>query len=106
MSELTDNAKGWDVGMSIDSIYQVFSTPRSVVDTKEKTCTCKLWQINGLPCAHAAAVIFLNMRGNYTLMDPYFLTKKFKESYAPAIISFPLPESEAEDGGISPLEHH
>lgn len=44
--------------MAMDSIYEVFSTPHAVVDTKEKTCTCKLWQINGLPCVHAATDFF------------------------------------------------
>lgn len=62
--KMTNEARRWDVTLSVDYIYKVYSTPNIVVDIKEKTCTCKLWQVYGLPCVHAATVIFLNLRGD------------------------------------------
>lgn len=106
MIELKEQARGWDIGMSIDSIFEVFSTPRAVVDTKQQTCTCKLWQINGVPCVHAAGVIFLNLRGDFSLVDKYFHTEKYKQSYEPPIIPFPLPGCGDVKGGICPPQHH
>lgn len=53
---------------STDNIWQVFSTPSAVVDLKQKTCTCRIWQISGLPCSHAAGIIFLKMNRRYELI--------------------------------------
>lgn len=51
-------------------------------------------------------MIFLNLRGNFALVDQYFHIEEYKQSYAPAIIPFPLPDCDAVEGGVSPSEHH
>ena len=28
------------------------------IDAHHRTCSCRMWQLSGLPCAHAIAVIF------------------------------------------------
>lgn len=56
----------------------------------EKKCTCRVWQVRGLPCVHAAAFIaFIRDNTWDKYVDPYFTIQKFKEAYALEIA--PLP---------------
>ncbi|GJZ13923.1 transposase, MuDR, MULE transposase domain protein [Tanacetum coccineum] len=56
----------------------------------EKKCTCRVWQVKGLPCVHAVAFIaFIRDSSWDKYVDPYFTIQKFKETYALEIA--PLP---------------
>ena len=56
----------------------------------ERKCTCRVWQVKGLPCVHAAAFIAFRRDNNWDkYVDPYFTVEKFKEAYALEI--GPLP---------------
>nr|GEU65421.1 transposase, MuDR, MULE transposase domain protein [Tanacetum cinerariifolium] len=49
----------------------------------ETQCTCRVWQVTGLPCVHAAAFIAFIRDANWDkYVDPYYTIKKFKEAYA------------------------
>lgn len=49
----------------------------------EKTCSCRIWQVRGLPCVHAAAFISFTRDANWDkYCDSFFTIKKFKEAYA------------------------
>ncbi|PWA79726.1 hypothetical protein CTI12_AA203010 [Artemisia annua] len=49
----------------------------------ERKCTCRFWQVRGLPCVHATTFIAFT-RDNYweKYADIYFTVEKFKEAYA------------------------
>ncbi|GJS78118.1 pentatricopeptide repeat-containing protein [Tanacetum coccineum] len=59
-----DQHRFWDVipiGGNLFEVRNGFQAFR--FDEEHRTCTCRLWQLLGLPCAHAIAVIFkLNRR--------------------------------------------
>ena len=49
----------------------------------ERKCTCRVWQVKGLPCVHAVAFIaFLRDYNWEKYVDEYFTIKKLKEAYA------------------------
>ncbi|XP_071719175.1 uncharacterized protein [Rutidosis leptorrhynchoides] len=49
----------------------------------EQTCTCRVWQVKGLPCIHAATFISSIMDNNWDkYVHTYFTIEKFKEAYA------------------------
>ncbi|PWA83528.1 Aminotransferase-like mobile domain-containing protein [Artemisia annua] len=49
----------------------------------ERKCTCRVWQVKGLPCVHAAAFIaFLRDYNWEKYVDEYFTIEKLKEAYA------------------------
>lgn len=49
----------------------------------EKKCSCRVWQVKGLPCVHAAAFIAFTRETNWDkYVDPCFTIEKFKEAYA------------------------
>ncbi|XP_020969959.1 uncharacterized protein LOC110268300 [Arachis ipaensis] len=52
------------------AIYEVQKNSHKVgVNLKEHTCTCNVWQLTGLPCKHAVAVIFRLKNMGYKLED-------------------------------------
>ena len=56
----------------------------------EKTCSCRVWQVKGLPCVHAAAFIAFTRDAIWdSYVDPYFTIDKFKEAYALEIAPIP-----------------
>ena len=59
---------------------------RHTVDLKEKTCTCRRWQVTGLPCTHALCII-TSFRG-YNIEDyvhEYYSVAKFKKAYEKSV---------------------
>lgn len=59
-----------------------------VEDLKWRSCTCRLWQLNGVPCVHVAAVLFLKLNGNYEYVDPYFYAEAYRSTYGHVIVPF------------------
>nr|GEY05181.1 pentatricopeptide repeat-containing protein [Tanacetum cinerariifolium] len=59
-----DQHRFWHVIPTGENLFQVRNGSQAFrVDEEHRTCTCRLWQLSGLPCAHAIAVIFkLNRR--------------------------------------------
>nr|GEX39234.1 hypothetical protein [Tanacetum cinerariifolium] len=59
----------------------------------ERKCTCRVWQVRGLPCVHAVAFISFMRDNNWDkFVDPYFTIKKLKEAYALEIAPFPTKD--------------
>ena len=58
---------------------------RYQIDTANMTCSCRKWQITGLPCDHALYFIF-KLRGEgaeiENFVDDYFTVAKFSATYA------------------------
>lgn len=50
MRELIENGRSWNARPASDLIWEVFSNPTTVVDLGQSTCSCRGWQISGLPC--------------------------------------------------------
>lgn len=80
--------------------------PTAVLDLKHKTCTCRKWQLNGVPCVHAAVVLWPKLNGRYDLVDPFFYTEIYKASYANAIIPFPKLVVCGEGSAIKAPDYH
>jgi hypothetical protein len=55
---------------------------RHTVDLQERKCTCRHWQVTGLPCTHALCVITsirgCNIEG---YVHKYYSAAKFKKAY-------------------------
>ncbi|GJW15473.1 pentatricopeptide repeat-containing protein [Tanacetum coccineum] len=66
-----DQHRFWHVIPTGGHLFEVGNGSEAFgVDEERRNCTCRLWQLLGLPCCHAVAVIFkLNSRGNDLLAD-------------------------------------
>lgn len=51
------------------------------VDEQRRTCSCRLWQLSGLPCTHAVSVIFKINRRVEEYVPSCFRKKSFHDAY-------------------------
>lgn len=59
----------------------------------ERSCTCRVWQVKGVPCYHAAAFIAFNRDANWDkYVDAYFTMEKFKAAYALEVSPMPTKD--------------
>lgn len=61
-----------------------------VVNLEQKTCSCRAWQVSGIPCKHAIPFITsINREKIEDHVDNYCLVQKFKLAYASHIPALP-----------------
>ena len=63
--------------------YQV-KGPRGAqfaVDMQKKYCTCRLWEVSGIPCCHAIAAIFMREEDPYNYLDRSYSRGLFFKIY-------------------------
>lgn len=53
-----------------------------VCDFKKKTCACRKWQLNGIPCFHARACIFFQKLNPEDFIHSCYLKKRFVQVYS------------------------
>ncbi|GJV03228.1 multidrug resistance-associated protein 5 [Tanacetum coccineum] len=78
---ITNNYRFWHVIHAGGNLFEVRSGSEGfIVDEGKRTCSCRMWQLSGIPCVHAIKVIFLINRvpESYVLIwfetDMYFMT--------------------------------
>ncbi|GKB71848.1 transposase, MuDR [Tanacetum coccineum] len=55
----------------------------------ERICSCRVWQVKGLPCVHASAFISFTRDSWEKYCDLYFTIEKFKDAYAFGVATMP-----------------
>ncbi|KAL6194495.1 hypothetical protein ACLB2K_035579 [Fragaria x ananassa] len=58
---------------------------KHAVDLGLHTCTCKRWQISGIPCVHAICAIRFKKQKASLYCDDYLMPNMYKEAYTPII---------------------
>ncbi|KAJ4786845.1 DEK carboxy-terminal domain protein [Rhynchospora pubera] len=91
INNISRSLKGYDVLRCTDTSAEVeHNGKRWAVNLAEKTCTCREWQIKGIPCIHGATFIASIRNARWEeYVDPYFTVTKFKETYAGEIAAMP-----------------
>ena len=52
-----------------------------IVDLSKKTCSCRKWDISGIPCCHAISCIFFNREAVEKYTDDYYRVNTYKACY-------------------------
>ncbi|KAL0289986.1 UNVERIFIED_CONTAM: hypothetical protein Scaly_2687000 [Sesamum calycinum] len=65
---------------------QCFDGARYTVDLKEKTCSCRLWDLTGIPCNHAMSAISAQVLDPDDFVHECYHVDTFCKVYAPAIM--------------------
>ncbi|GJS47183.1 pentatricopeptide repeat-containing protein [Tanacetum coccineum] len=72
----------WHVIPTGKQLFEVRNGPEAFgVDEQRRTCTCRLWQLSGLPCPHVIAVIFKLNRRAEEYVPACFRRQSFYASY-------------------------
>ena len=66
---------------------------RHVVDLVRKACSCRIWDLTGLPCKHGISAIVKNLEKVEDYVHPCYLKETFVETYK-EIIQQMLGQSE------------
>ncbi|KAK4844809.1 hypothetical protein QYF36_024664 [Acer negundo] len=75
---------------------------RCLVNLSEMSCDCGQWQINGFPCAHAAAVIDYCRQYTHEYTHWYYSNEAFKLTYEGSINPIPDPSMCPDTEGAPP----
>ncbi|CAA6673278.1 unnamed protein product [Spirodela intermedia] len=87
--------------------FEIVSSERTnIVDIQTHCCSCRRWQIYGVPCAHAAAALISSGEDVRLYVNECFSVEKYLETYSQTIHPVPdkslwndAAEGAAEDGG-------
>ncbi|KAJ7980479.1 Protein FAR1-RELATED SEQUENCE like [Quillaja saponaria] len=71
------------------STFEVRGESAEIVDIDHWDCSCKGWQITGLPCSHAVAVCDCIGRSPYDYCSRYFTVENYRLTYGESI--YPVP---------------
>ncbi|XP_020081650.1 uncharacterized protein LOC109705325 [Ananas comosus] len=77
-----ETSRFYTLNPSTDVLFQVIAADRTdVVDLSKKTCSCKRWDIDGIPCNHAMAAISFRLRDPYDFVEDWFKTSTYRATY-------------------------
>ena len=62
---------------------------KCVVNLEERTCSCRKWQVSGIPCKHAIAFITYLGEPLEKYVDMFYSVDKFKAAYEALIPALP-----------------
>ncbi|OIT35395.1 hypothetical protein A4A49_03157, partial [Nicotiana attenuata] len=54
---------------------------RYIVNLRRRTCTCRSWQLRGIPCAHAICAIYHQEEEPYNYVDHWYRKETFLKAY-------------------------
>ncbi|KAL5575541.1 hypothetical protein UlMin_017240 [Ulmus minor] len=80
----------WDGGF----IFQVttYTQDQLVVNLSDGRCSCRLFQLSGIPCGHALACIYSRNLNVYDYVDSFYKKESYEKTYAPIIYPMPHPD--------------
>ncbi|GLT50096.1 hypothetical protein SLA2020_236070 [Shorea laevis] len=77
------------VMLTSGSTFEVCGETIETVDMDRWDCSCKGWQLTGLPCCHAIAVISCTGRSPYDYCARYFTMDSYRQTYSESINPIP-----------------
>ncbi|XP_031402519.1 uncharacterized protein LOC116212068 [Punica granatum] len=84
--------------------FQVWKRPQcKVVDLGVGTCSCRMWQLTGIPCAHAIACMAYNNLEPEKYVHSWYSTERWRATYVPYIEPI-TGESDWHQTELSPIE--
>lgn len=79
------NSRALNVLFSTGSVFEVRDNLVNIVNIENWDCTCRQWQISGLPCIHAVAVLDRTGRNVYDYCSKFFSVDSYRLTYSESI---------------------
>lgn len=90
--------------ISTGNSFEVRGDTTEVVDLDNCACSCKGWQLTGLPCCHAIAIMGCLDRDPYDYCARYFTTENYRLTYSESvhpITNVDRPVNDFSQGAVS-----
>ncbi|XP_022856858.1 uncharacterized protein LOC111377934 [Olea europaea var. sylvestris] len=83
----------WNVSPSNQTVFSV-SDERStfVVDIEQRTCTCRMLQVDLMPCPHASTIIAHTKRDAYSYCSYYYTKEAYVNAYESSVYPVGNPD--------------
>ncbi|KAF5942121.1 hypothetical protein HYC85_019763, partial [Camellia sinensis] len=90
ISEAIADARCYQVLRANEVEFEIVSTERTnIVDIRSRVCSCRRWQLYGLPCAHAAAALISCGQNAHLFAEHCFTIDSYRETYSQMINPIP-----------------
>ncbi|KAK2365290.1 MuDR family transposase [Trifolium repens] len=90
ISEAIADAHCYQVLRANEVEFEIVSTERTnIVDIRSRECSCRRWQLYGLPCAHAAAALISCGHNAHLFAEPCFTVQSYRMAYSQMINPIP-----------------
>lgn len=90
ISEAIADAHCYQVLRANEVEFEIVSTERTnIVDIRSRECSCRRWQLYGLPCAHAAAALISCGHNAHMFAEPCFTVQSYRMAYSQMINPIP-----------------
>ncbi|KAL5543040.1 hypothetical protein UlMin_010750 [Ulmus minor] len=75
-------------------IFQVTTCTQDqlVVNLSDGCCSCRQFQLSGIPCGHALACIYSKNLNVYDYVDSFYKKESYEKTYGPIIYPMPHPD--------------
>ncbi|KAI5661258.1 hypothetical protein M9H77_20581 [Catharanthus roseus] len=81
--EAMARASTYKVLRSDEVEFEVLSAERSdIVNIGTRSCSCRDWQLYGIPCSHAVAALISSRNDVYAFVEKYFTAESYRETYS------------------------
>ncbi|XP_022861867.1 uncharacterized protein LOC111382193 [Olea europaea var. sylvestris] len=104
VNAVTKAAKNYPIVFLLESLRQTVSPSNQtvfsvsderstfVVDIEQRTCTCRMLQVNLMPCLHALAVIAHTKRDTYSYCSYYYTKEAYVNAYESSVYPVGNPD--------------
>lgn len=91
MSNAINLAATYQVLRSDEVEFEVVSAERSdIVNIGTHCCSCRDWQLQGIPCSHSVAALLSSRKDVYAFTEKCFTVASYRETYSETL--HPIPE--------------
>jgi len=86
LQKLKDKSRFWQARAASNDKYSVYHGFEGyVVSIVDKTCTCRAWELSGIPCLHAIAVMREERQNVEEFVHDFYSINMCKKAFANAI---------------------
>ncbi|ERN06407.1 uncharacterized protein LOC18434601 [Amborella trichopoda] len=90
MAEAIADSRCYQVLRANEVEFEIVSTERTnIVDIRSRSCSCRRWQLFGLPCAHATAALLSCGQDAHRFAEGCFTVVSYLEAYSQPINPIP-----------------
>ncbi|KAL3531259.1 hypothetical protein ACH5RR_010581 [Cinchona calisaya] len=91
VSEAIERARTYQVLRANEADFEVISHEGpNMVDIRNRSCSCRGWQLYGLPCAHAVAALLSCRQNVHRFTESCFTIATYRKAYSQTI--HPIPD--------------